>query len=259
MSALDVYADDELAALYDLVYADTTDDLPLYEQFARRGSGRSLEICAGSGRVALHLARQGLPIVALDASPPMLARLQSRLDSTTQPLVRIVEGDIRDFNLAPDTFDLIFCAFGSFEQLLTTGDQIACLQTVTRHLAPGGLFVAELRSLPAIDWDPEPVLLYEWTRPDPATGEQITKLRSTSAAPSRQVTIDTVIFDRTGADDTVRRRQIEVAMRAIGRFEIELLLERAGLRLADIYGDTALSPYTDESDSMIIVAELAWG
>lgn len=259
MSALDVYADDELAALYDLVYADTSDDLPLYEQFARRGSSRSLEICAGSGRVALHLARQGLPVVALDAAPPMLARLQSRLDAATQPFVRLVEGDMRDFDLAPDTFDLIFCAFGSFELLLTTGDQIACLQTAARHLAPGGRFVAELRSLPAIDWDAEPVLLYEWTRPDPATGEPITKMRSMSAAPSRQVTIDTVIFDRTGADGTVRRRQIEVVMRASGRFEVELLLERAGLRLADIYGDTALSPYTDESDSMIIVAELAGG
>ncbi len=259
MDALQVYADDELAALYDLVYDDTTDDLSLYEQFARRGSGTSLEICAGSGRVALHLAHNGLPVVALDAAPAMLNRFEARLDATTRPLVRLVEGDMRNFDLLPETFDLVFCAFGSFEQLLTTEDQLACLKAAARHLSPNGRFVAELRSLPSIAWDAEPVLLYEWTRPDPRTGESITKLRSTTAAPSRQITVDTVIFDRTAADGTVRRRQIEVVMRAIGRFEIELLLSRAGLRLADIYGDTALSPYTDESDSMIIVAELARG
>ncbi|HLB23267.1 MAG TPA: class I SAM-dependent methyltransferase [Dehalococcoidia bacterium] len=256
MTALDVYADDELAALYDLVYGDFDDDLEMYEQFARRGELPSLEICAGSGRVALHLARQGLHVVGVDASLPMLARLEARLDHDVARRVRLVEGDMRTFDLSPEKFDLVFCAFGSFEQLLTAEDQAACLRTAARHLAKGAIFVAELRSLTAIDWDAEPRLLFEWTRPDPRTGEPITKLRSISASRSRQVTVDTVIFDRTAADGTVRRRQIEVVMRAVGRYELEYLLERAGLRLSALYGDTSLSPYTDESDSMIVVAEL---
>lgn len=255
MDGIDVYADDELAGLYDLVYAGYDDDLPLYEQFARRGELPSLEICVGSGRVALHLARQGLHVVGLDASLPMLARLEAAIDPQTAPLVRLVEGDMRDFDLGGEKFDLVFCAFGSFEQLLTSDDQLACLRTVTRHLAKGGVFVAEVRSLTAIDWEVEPTLLHEWTKADPRTGEQIMKLHSQAASRARQVTVDTIAFDRLAADGTVRRRLIEVAMRAIGRYEIAYLLERAGLRLRDLYGDTDLSPYTDESDRMIIVAE----
>lgn len=255
MTALDAYADDDLAALYDLVYDAFDDDIPVYHEFARHAAGPVLELCAGSGRVTVPLARDGVELAALDASPPMLDRLRSRLDESTAPRVRLVEADMRGFDLGRQ-FELAFCAFGSFEQLLTTDDQLACLRTVASHLAPGGVFVAELRSLTAIDWDAEPQLLHEWTRPDPSTGGQISKLRSVATSRARQVTIDTVVFDRTAADGTVRRRALEVAMRAIGRFELELLLERAGLHLAALYGDTALSPYTDGSDSMIFVAEL---
>lgn len=255
MTSLDAYADDDLAALYDLVYDDLTDDVPMYEQFARRAEGPVLELCAGSGRVTVPLARAGHNVVALDGSAPMLARLCTRLDEATTPRVRLVEADMRAFDLG-EQYNSAFCAFGSFEQLLTTDDQLACLRTVARHLAPSGVFVAELRSLTAIDWAAGPQLLHEWTRPDPSTGGQITKLRSVATSRARQITIDTVIFDRIAPDGAVHRRIIEVPMRAIGRFELEHLLERAGLRLDAVYGDTMLSPYTDESDSMIVVAEL---
>ena len=52
MTALDAYADDEAAALYDLAYGDYDEDLSLYEEFARRGETPALELGAGSGRVA---------------------------------------------------------------------------------------------------------------------------------------------------------------------------------------------------------------
>ena len=74
---------------------------------------------------------------------------------------------------------------------------------------------------------------------------------------SRQTTLDTIVFDRLRRDGAVHRRVLEVALRAFGRYEIELLLARAGLRLAHVYGAPDLSPYDDASDSMIIVAEAA--
>lgn len=252
----DVYGDDELAALYDLVYDSVDDDVGMYEGFAKRASTPVLEVCAGSGRIAVPLARAGHEVVALDFSPHMLARLRAGLDEGTAPRVRLVEGDMRDFDLG-ERFDLVFNAFGSFEQSLTTEEQLAALRCVAQHLTPRGVFVAELRSLTRIQWDAEPTLVHDFTRADPDTGEQVTKLRSQAASAARQITVDTIITDRVRGDGTVGRRVIEVAMRAIGRFELEYLLRDAGLRLADLYGDTSLSPYTDTSDRMIVVAELA--
>jgi hypothetical protein len=92
--------------------------------------------------------------------------------------------------------------------------------------------------------------------PDPQTGEQVAKMSSVTSSRSRQLTMFTLVFDRTGSDGTVRRRTFDVTLRATGRYEMEMLLERAGLRLAAIYGGTDLSPFTDDSDTMVIVAEL---
>ena len=257
MTILDEYADDEAAALYDLQYDGYDDDLGLYEGFAHRSNTAALELMAGSGRVALHLARNGCDVVCVDSSPGMLSRLRSKPDAAAQNRLRILEADARDFDLG-ETFDLIYIALCSFEIFHAAADQLAVLENIAKHLAPGGVFVAELRSLTAIDWSQEPsALRLEWHRTDPATGEYITKLHSATSSRARQMTLDTIVFDRLRKDGSVRRRVMEVALRAFGRYEFELMLERAGLRLKDIYGDAGLSPYDDSSDSMIIVAEAA--
>ncbi|MEX2227610.1 MAG: class I SAM-dependent methyltransferase [Dehalococcoidia bacterium] len=251
-----VYGDDELAALYDLVYAHYTDDLSLYEQFAARGETPSLELAAGSGRVALHLARNGHRVVGIDTSRPMLARFEAALDDTTRSNIRLVEADMRDFDLG-ETFDLVYCALDSFEQLLTNDDAISALRCVARHLNLGGVFVTELRTLRSVDWAPSPQapLSFEWTRQDPGTGGIITKLSSMRASPATQTTTTTLIFDRAASDGTVRRRTFDVTLRVFGRHEFELLLAHAGLRVTQRYGDYDLSPLTDDGDTMIVVAE----
>lgn len=251
----DVYGDDELAALYDLAYEGYDDDLDLYAGFASRAGTPSLELCVGSGRVALHLARKGLRVVGIDASLPMLTRLQAALDERTAPYIELVEGDIRAFDLG-QRFDLVYCALDSFEQMLTLDDARAALRSVERHLSPGGVFVAELRTLRAVDWSGEPSpLRHEWTR-DGGDGGTISKFTSMRASPAAQTTTATLIFDRVPVPSgPVHRRTFDVTMRVFGRFEFDLLLRDAGLRLARIYGDTGLSPFTDDSDTMIIVAE----
>jgi SAM-dependent methyltransferase len=256
MTALEAYDDDEAAALYDLVYERYDDDLSLYEEFARRGETPSLELGAGTGRVALRLARAGLDVVALDSSTRMLARLDAALDGAARPHVRVVEADMRDFDLA-EKFDLVYCALDTFEHLLTTDDQLAALRCVARHLSPGGVFVAELRSLTAVDWSDEPsALRLEWLRPDPASGGTVAKMSSVAVSRANQTTTSTLIFDRASADGVVRRRTLEVTLRVTGRFEIELLLARAGLRIESLYGSPDLSPFNDASDTMVVVAKL---
>lgn len=251
-----VYGDDERAALYDLVYGDYDDDLAMYEQFAARGEAASLELAVGSGRVALSLAKAGHDVVGIDTSRAMLARFEANLDEATRPHVRISEADIRNFDLG-ERFDMVYCAFDSFEQMLTNDDAVAALRCVRRHLADGGVFVTELRTLRSIDWAPtaQTPLSFKWTREDPATGETVVKLSSMRASPATQTTTTTLIFDRTAHDGTVRRVTFDVTLRVYGRHEYELLLAQAGLRVSQVYGGYDLSPLTDDSDTMIFVVE----
>jgi cyclopropane fatty-acyl-phospholipid synthase-like methyltransferase len=50
----------------------------LDQEASRKGGGRALDLGCGSGRVAVHLARQGLSVVALDVSGVALMRARLR-------------------------------------------------------------------------------------------------------------------------------------------------------------------------------------
>jgi SAM-dependent methyltransferase len=248
----DSYAD--VVDLYDLDYGDFAGDLPLYENFARRCELPVLEIGVGTGRVALHLARAGFVVWGIDNSSAMLERARQK-GARLRKRLHLVQGDMRDFDLGQQ-FDLVICPANSFAHLLTTKDQVSCLASVRRHLAPGGLFVADLRSLTAIDWaaSRSPATL-EWSRTDPASGDTVTKLVSVRLDGACQTLHQTHVYDRIApAGSLMERRVADFELRLVGRYEMEHLLERSGLKLAHLYGDYDLGPYTADSENMVVVA-----
>ena len=254
----------ELPELYDLDCGEFADDLLFYENLARRGDGPVLELGTGTGRAAIPLARAGFDVWGIDSSEAMLDRARGKAGDGENP--HFISGDMRDFHL-DHTFDLIFAGLGAFHHLLTSNDQLACLRCVAEHLAPNGLFVCDLRPLLHEDWEAgeSAPLLHEWTRSHPRTGETVTKLRSVRADTALQIKRTTLIYDISSADGAVRRvadggmRRItaEVDLRFTTRYEMEGLLQRAGLTLDGIYGDFDLSPYDNDSEYMITVARAA--
>jgi SAM-dependent methyltransferase len=253
MTAVPSYYDDvEFAAQYDCLWGDHTADLPMYEQFARRSDGPSLELGAGTGRVALHLARAGLDVVALDGAQAMLDRLRSRIEPSFATRIRIVEADMRSFDL-DEKFELVFCAANTFMHLLTHDDQLASLGCVARHLADGGIFVVEMRTPRAVDWTVARAPL-ELRTVRELDGDRIVQMQSLTASAAAQTTTTTYIIDRVSADGGVRRSLYDVTLRYTGLAEYGLLLQQAGMRVAQTYSDADLSPFDDGSDSMIVVA-----
>lgn len=249
----DPYAD--IADLYDLDYGEVTADLPMYENFARRCELPVLELGVGTGRIALHLAFAGFVVWGIDSSPSMLERARSKADESLARRLHVVQADMREFDLGQE-FDLALCPAGGFQHLPTIDDQVSCLASVRRHLAPGGLFVVDLRSLTAIDWAASrtPATL-EWSRTDPASGDTVTKLVSVRLDGACQTLHQTHMYDRmTPTGTLVERRIAEFELRLVGRYEMEHLLERSGLELVQLYGDYDLGPYTADSENMVVVA-----
>ena len=68
-----------IADIYDFSYDDFTDDIDFYENLAQSVDGPLLELGAGSGRVALPLARTGYDVTGIDTSASMLARGRQNL------------------------------------------------------------------------------------------------------------------------------------------------------------------------------------
>src|SRR5512146_412566 len=45
--------------------------------------GRALELAIGTGRVAVPLARRGVPVTGIELSPPMIEQLRTKADEAT--------------------------------------------------------------------------------------------------------------------------------------------------------------------------------
>jgi len=111
-------------------------DLPLWRALAREADGPILDVGAGTGRVALHLARAGHAVIALDRDRHLLAALSDRANAEDLD-IPVAEADAADFDLGEQQFALIIVPMQTI-QLLSAESRAGFLATARRHLAPGG-------------------------------------------------------------------------------------------------------------------------
>jgi SAM-dependent methyltransferase len=108
------------------------------------GNGRALEFAIGTGRVAVPLARRGIPVSGIELSRPMVEKLRTKADEAAIP---VVIGDMATAR-APGEYTLVYLVYNTISNLLSQAEQVACFRNAARHLSPGGRFVIEL-------WVPE--------------------------------------------------------------------------------------------------------
>jgi SAM-dependent methyltransferase len=227
----------------------------MYENLARRCGSPVLELGCGTGRVALHLARAGFQVTGLDASPGMLALAREKLArARLGERVRLLQADLRDFAL-DGRFAMATLAINTFMHFLTVADQVRALTNARRHLQPGGLLVIDL---PRVDRS----LLLEAGEhfsvsevlTDPGTGRPILKLAAATLDLATQTQHLTLAYDETDEGGAVRRTTASFDVHIFFRYEVELLLDKAGFDLEALYGSYALDPYGGEGERMIYVA-----
>jgi hypothetical protein len=186
----------------------------------------------------------------------MLSRARDKLGrkKLRRGSLQLVQGDMTKFDLGR-RFGLIIVAANTFQHLLTTRDQQACIGCVVQHLLPDGIFALSVRSPASVSWEDAdgwaPLLLH-WTRTDPATGDVIMKFCAEQPEPARMLRRLTYIYDRVHEGE-VRRSVFPIELRYSSQAEIELLLQLEGLHVTHVYGDYDLSP-VGLGDNFVFVA-----
>jgi SAM-dependent methyltransferase len=117
-------------------------DLPFWRELAEHADGPVLDIGAGTGRVALDLAKRGYDVTAIDSEADLIQELAARARQR-KLRVETATADARSFELGHE-FALAIAPMQVFQLLGGPDGRRAALQTIRRHLRTGGLFAAAL-------------------------------------------------------------------------------------------------------------------
>jgi SAM-dependent methyltransferase len=239
----------EVAEFYDYVtpYA-SRGDVGFYVDEARASRGPVLELGCGTGRVLIPIARAGVGIVGVDASPKMLERCRGFLadePEVVQRRVQLVEGDMRTFDLG-QAFPLVTIPFRPFQHLQTVADQLACLTNIRRHLTDDGRLVFDLFN-PSLEALVNRPIGQEFPEGDPfgmPDGRRVTRsFRIAEADRFAQVNQVELIYDVTHTDGRHERKVHAFSMRYLFRFEAEHLLARSGFVVEHLYSGFDRRPF----------------
>ena len=128
---------DDAVIWHDLECGAYTADLPFWIELAREARGPVLDIGAGTGRVALALARAGCAVIALERDPSLARVLHRRARGLA---VEVIVADACDFDLAAPVALVVV----PMQTIHLLADRAAVLGCARRALAPGAILAVAL-------------------------------------------------------------------------------------------------------------------
>jgi SAM-dependent methyltransferase len=135
---------DPIADIYDSWSRSVTEDVTFYVEEARGAPRRVVELGIGTGRIAIPIARAGIPVVGVDNSERMLDVCRRRAARVgVEDLLDLRIGDLRDPPVDPSA-SLVLCPFRSYLHLRTDDDRRQALQAARTVLEPGGRLVFDV-------------------------------------------------------------------------------------------------------------------
>jgi SAM-dependent methyltransferase len=251
------------AQLYDVVTpASVGGDVDWYRRKARESGGPVLELGAGTGRITLAMARDGIEVHALDASPEMLGALSAKLQAEREDVrarVRVLPGNFRHFAL-PERFPLVIAPFRAFLHNVTEEDQLTCLANVRDHLRPGGTFAFNLFH-PSVDymtWSAGPLTgVWRWGGSWDHAGGVVVRSEANRYDGLRRVVQSLHRYEEYDADGTLVRtslHRLELAL--LYPADIRRLLAATGFRSVTISGGFDGRELSSDKDEIVVEAIL---
>ncbi|MEU4441883.1 class I SAM-dependent methyltransferase [Actinosynnema sp. NPDC050801] len=215
------------------------DPTPAVDFLAELAAGRrTLELAVGTGRVALPLAARGVPVEGVEGSELMAAKLAAKPGGAAIP---VTIGDMADVPVT-GRFAVVYLVFNTIFNLVDVRRQADCFANVARVLEPDGAFVVET-------YVPDPSRFPDGKRVQALwadVGSAAIEVYDVDLAGQRFVS-QKVIFTADGI------RLKPHAQRYSYPGELDLMAERAGLRLTERHETWDRRPFTGSSRGHVSV------
>jgi SAM-dependent methyltransferase len=245
-----------IAEYYDAEYAESKmlqQDVPFFLGQLPKNRQTILELCVGTARAAIPMAQAGHRVIGVDYAEDLLAIAKRKRDGVglSEKDLHLIHGDVLKLNL-PEKFDWICIFFNTLLAFPTLEDQDRLLTIVRKHLKPRGRFwidifqpdMALLSGAQSKGFDPHLFYVPALDR----TVFQTTEIKRDCAKQTQEVTFHYRWFDANGRE---HREKNSFEMTWLFPRELQLLLERNGLRIEEMYGNYDGSELNAKSPRMI--------
>jgi SAM-dependent methyltransferase len=223
---------DQISAIYDPWSRSVREDIGFYVEEALRAGGPVVELAVGTGRIAVPIARAGIPVIGVDQSEGMLAvAAEFGREQRVDALLDLRVGDFREPPVA-ERVRLVICPFRSLLHMPSEADKLVALGAARELLVPNGRLVFDV---------------FAPSRDD---------IESTHG---RWLEREPGIFERADWDEVARTLTLSVrggesaatmTLHWLGPLEWRQLIETAGFDLEALYGWFDRRPY-DGGEDMI--------
>jgi SAM-dependent methyltransferase len=212
-----------------------------------------LELAVGTARAAIPIAQAGHRVVGIDYVPDMLEIARRKRDSVglTDKQLKLVREDALELRLN-QKFDWIVILFNTLLAFTTLNELDKILQNVRRHLKPKGRFWLDI-------FNPDYAMLSR--EEEKGLDQHVFYVPELARTVHRKVDITRDMskqlmhiktsykwFDEFGRE---HREAFAFDMTCIFPRELQLLLERNGLRIERLWGNYDGSDFTKRSPRMI--------
>ena len=226
-------------------------DLQFYKRWLPKNKdAKILELCCGTGRLTLPIAKDGYDICGVDYTSSMLER--AKLKASEAGLkINFIEADMRTLNLQ-EKFDLIFIPFNSIHHLYKNEDLFKALEGIKRHLKEGSIFLLDCFN-PNIQYivesEKEQKVIAEYTTND---GREVLIKQTMRYENATQINRIEWHYFINGEFHSIQN----LDMRMFFPQELDSYLERAGFDIIHKFGSFEEETFTDNSEKQIYV--LSW-
>ena len=232
-------------------------DVDYFLRLALESAGPILELCSGTGRIAIPMAQKNLDVTCVDISNGMLQALKSnieRVDPQLKKRLELVHCDATKLNLSQREFAMAFIGFNSLLCIPSFEGQRAVLANIAAHLKTGGLLALDIINPLGLKPEGDPVPRVFFTRKNVHTGNTYTRIAMRGALDADNKQELYGWYDEVQPSGQLNRRHYSAWWRPIFRHEIELMLELAGFEVAKMEGGHSGEAYTAASPRMLIQA-----
>ncbi len=232
---------EKAAHLYDIF--DNKDNIDFFYRYGKE-TGLILDIGAGTGRIAIPLAKRGVKVICIEPSPAMRNEFSQKLklQPDLSDKVTLIAGDVQSFKL-PETFPAAFLS-GSFDHI-PSNERIASLQNINRHLKLEGKLIFDVYIGGMKD---SPLSLIDTIKRGDYEHQRFI---GTKTLPDKTIEV-LLVYKTYKQGKLIEKIEQPSAAVTTSREKVHELLQETGFSIKNEYGDYYFSPFK-EGDSFLII------